>query len=166
MAIAADYIELIEKMVIVDALPCLAALINPSIGQRENIDCSVMVNQITKLPEEQFLQMQKMSMLQLIQNTEMLETVLNWSMQSDKQTFTEMYCDFSNTDLREKIKGVKCSTLVLLESNFRNFKPAIEEQFRDLEFADLHYANNGLHFIMYDEKEWYLDQLANFLTNP
>lgn len=164
MAIAADYPDLIEKIVVVDALPCLAALSDPNFKQQENIDCSAIINQITALPNEQFYQMQKMSMPQLIQNTEMLETVVNWSVESDRQTFAKIYCDFSNTDLREKIKGVKCPTLVLLEANFKNFKPVIEDQYKNLKSADLQYADKGLHFIMYDDKEWYFDQLANFLA--
>jgi pimeloyl-ACP methyl ester carboxylesterase len=165
MAIAADYPELIEKIVVVDALPCLAALMNPNFKQQENIDCTAAVNQITALTEEQFLEMQKMSMPRLIQNTEMLETVVNWSVQSDRRTFAKMYCDFSNTDLRERIAAIKCSTLVLLESNFKNFKPAIEDQYKNLKSSNIKYANKGLHFIMYDDKEWYFDQLANFLAN-
>lgn len=163
MAIAADYPKLIDKIVVVDALPCLAALSNPNFKQQESIDCSSIVNQIMGLPEEQFYQMQKMTMPQLITNTEMLDIVVNWSVESDRQTFAKMYCDFSNTDLRDKIKGIECPTLVLLESNFKNFKPAIESQYDNLESADLQYANKGLHFIMYDDKEWYFDQLAKFL---
>lgn len=165
MAIAADYPKLIDKIVVVDALPCLAALSNPNFKQQGNIDCSSIVNQITALPKEQFYQMQKMTIPQLMTNTEMLETVLNWSVESDRQTFAKMYCDFSNTDLREKIKAIKCPTLVLLESNFKNFKPAIEDQYKNLKSADLQYANKGLHFIMYDDKEWYFDQMANFLAD-
>lgn len=163
MAIAADYPELIEKIVVVDALPCLSALMNPNFKQQENNDCSATVEQITALTEEQFIQMQKISMPQLIQNTEMLETVVNWSVKSDRQTFAKMHCAFSNIDLREKITTIKCPALVLLESNFKNFRPAIEDQFKNLESANLQYANKGLHFIMYDDKEWYFDQLANFL---
>lgn len=164
MAIAADYSELVEKIIVVDALPCLAALAYPGFKQQENKDCSAMINQIIDLPEEQFHQMQKTSMPQLIQNTEMLETVVNWSVASDKETFAKMYCDFSNIDLRGKIKNIRCPTLVLLESNFRNYKQTIEEQYKNLEAADLQYAEKGLHFIMYDDKEWYFDQLSNFLT--
>lgn len=85
----------------------------------------------------------------------MLETVLNWSILSVRQAFAGIYCDFSNTDLREIIKGIECPTLVLLASDIRNFKSAIEEQFRNLEFADLQYVNKGVHFIMYDDEEWY-----------
>lgn len=164
MAIAADYPNLIEKIVVVDALPCLAALTNPNFKQQENIDCSTTINQITALSKEQFHQMQKMSMPQLIQSKEMIETVVNWSIQSNRQTFAQMYCDFSNTDLREKLKDIECPTLVLLESNFKNLEPVIEEQFKHLESADLKYANKGLHFIMYDDKEWYFDQLATFIA--
>ena len=165
MAIAADYAKLVEKIVVVDALPCLAALANPGFKQQENNDCSAMINQIIALPKDQFYQMQKASMPQLIQNTAMQETVVNWSVASDRQTFAKMYCDFSNTDLREKIGNIRCPTLVLLGSNFRNFKQTIEDQYKNLETADLKYAKKGLHFIMYDDKEWYFDQLANFLTS-
>ena len=165
MAIAADYSKLVEKIIIVDALPCLAALANPDFKQQENNDCSAMVNQIIALPKEQFYKMQKTSMPQLIENTEMLEIIVNWSIASDRQTFAKMYCDVLNTDLREKIKNIRCPTLVLLESNFRNFKQTIKDQYKNLETADLQYAKKGLHFIMYDDKEWYFDQLANFLTS-
>ena len=165
MALAADYPELIGKIIIVDSLPCLAALTNPNFKQQESINCSNVIQQITALSEEQFFKMQKMTIPQLIQNTEMIETVLNWSVQSDRQTFAEMYCDFSNTDLREKIATIKCPSLILLESYFKNFKSSIENQYKNIESANLQYANKGLHFIMYDDKEWYFNQLANFLDN-
>ncbi|MCX6146572.1 MAG: alpha/beta hydrolase, partial [Candidatus Kapabacteria bacterium] len=72
--------------------------------------------------------------------------------------------DFSNTDLREKIKNIKCPTLILLEEYFKNLKPAIEKQYINLNNANLQFANKGLHFIMYDDKEWYLNQLNNFIN--
>ena len=165
MAIAADYPKLVEKIVVVDALPCLAALTNPNFKQQETIDCMSSVNYFKTLTDNQFHQMQEMTMPRLIQNTEMRETVVNWSIESDRMTFAKMYCDFSNTDLREKITNIKCPTLVLLEANFKDIKSAIEEQFKMLKSADLQYANKGLHFIMYDDKEWYLNQLTNFLVS-
>jgi pimeloyl-ACP methyl ester carboxylesterase len=165
MAIAADYPDLIEKIVVVDALPCLVALTNPNFEQKENNDCSAIINQMTAFSEEQFYQMQKMSMFQLVQNKEMIDTIVSWSVQSDRMTFAQMYCDFSNTDLRDKIENINCPTLVLLESYFKNFKPAIEGQYKKLKSANLEYANKGLHFIMYDDKEWYFEKVATFLNN-
>ncbi|NRB47766.1 MAG: alpha/beta hydrolase [Saprospiraceae bacterium] len=164
MALAADYPTLIERIVVVDALPCLAALTNPNFKQDDQVDCSASVKQISGLPKEQFYQMQKMTISQLVQNAEMIELVTSWSVQSDRATFAKMYCDFLNTDLRDRIKTVKCPSLILLESSFKNIQSAIVEQYKKLESADLQYANKGLHFIMYDDKEWYFEQLSSFLN--
>jgi pimeloyl-ACP methyl ester carboxylesterase len=165
MAIAADYPKLVKKIVIVDALPCLTALTNPDFEQQKNLDCSTSINQLTAMSKNQFYQMQKMTIPKLTINQEMIETIIDWSVKSDRRTFARMYCDFSNTDLRDKIKNIQCPTLVLLESYFKNFKPAIEEQYKNLKTADLNFANKGLHFIMNDDKEWYFNQLANYLKN-
>lgn len=164
LALASDYPELIEKIIIVDALPCLPALMNPTFKTVEKQDCSAMLNQISSATNEQFYQMQKMSIQRLVEDTSKRELVIGWSMKSDRKTFAEMYCDFSNTDLREKIKNIKCPTLVLLEEYFKNVKPAIEEQYKNLKTANLQYSNKGLHFIMYDDKEWYFSQLNKFIT--
>ena len=165
LAIAADYPELIEKIVVVDALPCLSALMNPSFKSRENNNCSSMVNQMTAMTDSQFYDMQKQTMPRLLENTSKLEMVVDWSVKSDRKTFAEMYCDFSNIDLREKITTIKCPALILLESYFVNLKPAIEAQYKNLKTANLKYANKGLHFIMYDDTAWYLKQLNSFIKS-
>lgn len=165
LALAADYPELIEKIVVVDALPCLSALMDPSFKSKENNDCSVMVNQMMSMTDIQFYDMQKQTMPRLLENTSKLELVVDWSVKSDRKTFAEMYCDFSNTDLREKIAAIKCPSLILLESYFVNLKPAIEAQYKNLKAANLQYANKGLHFIMYDDTAWYLEQVNNFIKS-
>ena len=163
LAIAADYPELIDKIIVVDALPCLPALMNPTFKSKENNACTEIVNQMSSMPNDQFYQMQKMSIPYLLEDTSKQELVVSWSVKSDRKTFAEMYCDFSNTDLREKIETIKCPALILLEPYFKNVKPAIEEQYRNLKTANLQYANKGLHFIMYDDKEWYFTQVNNFI---
>ncbi|MGL3000824.1 alpha/beta fold hydrolase [Flavobacterium sp. RSSB_23] len=165
LALAADYPDLIGKIVVVDALPCLAALNNVSFKSKENNDCSPMVAQMTAMNETQFYEMQKQAMPRLLQDASKLEMVIDWSVKSDRKTFAQMYCDFFNTDLRERISTVKCPSLILLESNFINLKPAIEEQYKNLKTANFQYANKGLHFIMYDDKDWYLMQLNNFIKS-
>lgn len=165
LALAADYPELIGKIVVVDALPCLAALSNPSFKSKENNDCSSTVNQMTAMNETQFYEMQKQTMPRLLQDATKLELVVGWSVKSDRTTFGQMYCDFYNTDLRNRIAQIKCSSLILLESYFINLKPAIDEQYKNLKTADFKYANEGLHFIMYDDTAWYLEQLNHFLKS-
>lgn len=43
MALAAKYPELIDKIIVVDALPCLAALSNPSFQSSEKPKCKAMI---------------------------------------------------------------------------------------------------------------------------
>lgn len=164
LALAADHPQLVGKIIVVDALPCLSALMNPSFTSKENNDCSATINKMTAMTDDQFRQMQLKSIPQLLADTSMQETVIGWSQQSDRKTFAEMYCDFSNTDLREKIKNIHCPSLILLESYFTNFKPAMEDQYKNMKNVNLQYATKGLHFIMYDDKEWYFNQLNNFLS--
>ncbi len=163
MAIAADYPELIGRIVVVDALPCLSALFDPSFISQENNDCSEVVNQMSALSDEQFYQIQKSAIPGLLEDTTMLETVVGWGVKSDRKTFAEMYCDFSNTDLREKIRSIKCPTLILLEYQFVAINAAIEAQYRNVKKARLEYSTKGLHFIMFDDKEWFFNQLTGFI---
>lgn len=163
LAIAAEYPDLISRIIVVDAVPCLQALTNPDFKSKDENDCTAIVNQMTALSDEQFYQMQKITIPSLLENPIMQENVVSWSVKSDRKTFAEMYCDFWNTDLREKIKTIECPSLILLESYFINLKSSIEKQYKNLKTANLQYANKGLHFIMYDDKEWYFSQLDNFL---
>ena len=165
LAIAADYPELIGKIVVVDALPCLAALSNPSFKSKENNDCSAAVKQMTAMDEKQFYDVQKQTMPRLLEDKSKLEMVVDWSVKSDRKTFAQMYCDFFNVDLRDRISTIKCPSLILLESYFINLKPVIEGQYKNLKTANFQYANKGLHFIMYDDAAWYLAQLNTFLKS-
>jgi len=163
MALAADYPQLVSKIVVVDALPCLAALKNPAFQPNEQLDCSSMVERFKAVPDEQFYHMQKFSMPKLLADSSKVETAVQWSVESDRTTFASLFCDFSNTDLREKIAHIQCPALVLLEAPFVEMKPVIAEQFKKMKTAQLQYANKGLHFIMYDDKAWFDRQLATFI---
>jgi hypothetical protein len=123
-----------------------------------------MITQFSKIDNQQFYQMQKSSMRQLMNDTAHFEKVVQWSVKSDRKTFAGMYCDFSNTDLRQKISQIKCPSLILLESYFANQKPSIEEQYKNMPMARLQYAKKGLHFIMYDDKNWFDHQLNDFIN--
>jgi pimeloyl-ACP methyl ester carboxylesterase len=165
LAIASDYPELMSKIVVVDALPCLSALRDPSFKSQENNDCTPMINQISAMSEDEFYQMQKRNMAMLLADAAKQDEAISWSMKSDRKTFGEMYCDFSNTDLRDKIATIKCPSLILLEFGFSNYKEPIEAQYKNLKTASFQYSTKGLHFIMYDDKQWYMEQLTNFIKS-
>lgn len=166
LAIAADYPELLDKFVVVDGLPCLAALMNPSFKSDPDIDCSAMIQQLAAMSDEQFTQMQKAGIASMLSDPSKQELVLKWSMDSDRKTFASMYCDFSNTDLRDRLKWIQVPSLVLLQPTFKNMTSEIKEQYKNLNDMSLAFAGQGRHFMMYDDKTWYLEQLNNFVAKP
>lgn len=163
LAIAADFPQLVSKIIVVDALPCLSALQYPAFKSRENNDCTPMINQFTAISDDQFEQMQKSTVAALVADTSAQKKVIRWTIQSDRKTFAGLFCDFLNTDLRGKLKSIQCPALILLESSFSRLKPIIEEQYKDLKGAQLQYSSKALHFIMFDDEEWYQNQLTRFI---
>ncbi len=166
MALAADHPELISKIVVVDGLPCLPALINPEFKAVEKPDCTSHVHQFCSVTDSQFYHMQKISISQLVSDTSKQALILDWSLRSDRKTLAEMYCSFANTDLRRRIKHIQCPALILLAAPFRGIKLAVEEQFKYLPQADIQYSDKALHFIMYDDKAWYVSRLTDFIRKP
>ena len=161
--LAADYPQLVSKIIVVDALPCLPGISNPTFAAKQKPDCGQFATGFATMDDKSFYQMQKVSMASMVSDTGKLETIVQWSMHSDRSTMALIYCQLLNTDLRDKISSVKCPTLVMLEPSFKALQSSVEAQYKNLKGAQLHYADKGLHFIMYDDSTWYFGQLKNFI---
>lgn len=165
LAVAADNPRLVQKVVVVDALPCLMALTNPAFTPATPPDCSAIVRRFTEMNDEQFARMQRMSAAGLTTDTSKLDVIVEWGLRSDRKTYAQLYCDYSNTDIRQRIKHITAPVLVLLEPQFRNVQAEIEEQYKNLSGVQLAYAGKGLHFIMYDDREWLMNRIHAFLND-
>lgn len=163
LKLASDYPELIQEIIIVDALPSLAALQNPDFTPDASIDCSSFGENYTQMDDEQFLAMQKMTMYSMSSEQDRHEQLIEWSIASDRFTLGSIYCQLSNLDLREDLQHVNCPSLILMEAPFKSIDAQIQDQYKALKNADIRYSNKGLHFIMYDDTEWYLEQIKDFL---
>ena len=116
------------------------------------------------MPKENFQQAQTSSMVYYTESKDRIPQIIQWSMDSDRETIGKMVCELSNTDLREEIQHIEVPTLVLLESVFSFSKDKIEQQYAKLPKKELRYANKGLHFVMYDDFDWYIKQLKEFIS--
>lgn len=163
LALAADYPDLVQKIVVVDALPYLAAVQNPAAKPLPDSVRAAIIRQISVLPDEQFQQMQVRSVKSLVADSSRYNTLLQWSMSTDRNTFACMFTDFINTDLRPALSRITCPALILLEAPFKNRQAAIADQYSNLKNATIVYAEKGLHFIMYDDFNWYQQQLTTFI---
>ena len=163
MKIAAKEPKLLQKIVVVDALPTLAALSNGDFKADPNRDCTPIIKEFVDMSKEKFEQTQRSSMVYYTENKEKIPQIVQWSVDSDRETIAKMVCELSNTDLREEIQQIQVPTLVLLESVFSFSKNKIEQQYAKLPKKELKYANKGLHFVMYDDYDWYIQQLKEFI---
>ena len=163
LLLAARYPDLIGRIVVVDALPCLSAIMNPGFKSTPNPDCSAFAARFTTLNDSAFYQMEQRSIGALMTDTVHKKEAVNWGIRSDKETLGRIFCQFSNLDMRDSLGRITCPALVLLEAPFANMKPAVEAQYHGLHTGTLVYATKGLHFIMFDDPQWYNDQLARFI---
>ena len=165
--IASTHASLVKSLIVVDALPCLAAIYNPNF-QARNISDDEFAEagaRLLGMADEQFRRQAYISATSLTTDSLRYDDLVKWSLSSDRRTYARMYYDYSNVDLRPVLKNISVPALVLLEHPFKKMAPMIEEQFGSLPNFSLEYANKGLHFIMFDDWEWYIQQIMDFLNN-
>jgi pimeloyl-ACP methyl ester carboxylesterase len=163
--LAADYPKLISKIVDIDAIPCYAALWDANFQSKKNLDCSENIKGMEAMSEQELHKTQRANMELMIADTSKIETVVHWNLLSDRKTMGETFCEFLNTDLRDTIARAICPSLILLEPSFKPSNAAIMGQFKKMRPPKIVYATKGLHFIMYDDKDWYLNQLKAFVKS-
>ncbi|HEX8279126.1 MAG TPA: alpha/beta hydrolase [Segetibacter sp.] len=163
LELASEAPGIISKIVVVDAFPCLPAVLDPAFKASENFDDKPIVDQFVKMEDGQFYNMQKAGFKQMLADTSRLSMLLDWSMKSDRKTIGKGYAYFMNTDLRSKLSAIQCSSLILLQPAFKAREDVVKQQYQLLGKADVKFATKGLHFMMYDDKEWYLNTIKSFL---
>jgi pimeloyl-ACP methyl ester carboxylesterase len=159
LELAAMRPAMFRKVVIVDAFPCLPALYNPAFKAQPAMDLAPFVNQFTLMRSEQLAGMYK----QMIADTSKAAMVTQWALRSDRKTMGQMYGTLMNKDLRTQLAAITCPVLVMLQPAMKVKDAEIKDSYKLLHQATITYATRGLHFIMYDDKEWYLHTLQSFL---
>lgn len=165
LTLAARLPELLDKVVIVEALPFLAGLRNP-MAQGGAIECEAMQERLMAMPREAFRKQQEQTVASMVQDTSYRNRVLQWSMLSDRGTFARVYCDFLNQDLRPLLPKIEAEVLVVMQPSFKLQETAVREQYKSLESYRLQFAPQGLHFLMYDAAQWFRQQLQSFISHP
>lgn len=165
--IASSNADLVKCVVVVDALPCLAAIYDPNF-QTKKISAEEFKKAgagLLEMSDEQFRRQAYISAISLTTDTLRYNDLVKWSLSSDRKTYAKMYYDYSNVDLRPAIRHISVPTLVLLEHPFKKIVPMVKQQFGSKPNVKVEYAEKGLHFIMFDDWEWYIQHIFDFLNN-
>ena len=171
LQLAAEHSQLLEKLVIVDALPFLVAANNPAMTEEmaRSYPVESMVQQYVSMSDSAFKSMQAQVIKSMLSNKEKYETVLGWSIQSDRATMAYTMNELMTNDLRDDIASIEVPVLVLgawdpgFPFSQEQQKETYAEQYKDIKTLDLVMADNARHFIMYDDPSWFMSQLRRFI---
>lgn len=117
--------ERLKGIVVVDALPCLAAVLNPNFKSKAftGRDFAEAEGRILNIPDSLFQRQAQLSAAALAATPSRTADLVAWSMASDRRTYARMYLDYTNVDMREEMKHIRVPGLVLLEQPFNPNRP-------------------------------------------
>lgn len=166
MWLAAKDPQLTGPLVIVDSLPNIAGVMGP-------IDPKKMRESMVSVTAEQNEQYLRSSPMYrgMMSKKEHQDLALAWGLKSDRLAVANAMYEMMTTDLQEDLKRIRVRSLVLgTWIGMKDFttRDVVEKNFR-AQYAGL--ANHRFvlsetakHFIMYDERDWFFEQVDQFLA--
>jgi pimeloyl-ACP methyl ester carboxylesterase len=165
MDIAAALPGKVQKLILVDALPAMRALMMPGVSAEMIQYNSPYNNQVLKQDEQAFRKNAVMMAGGMTADKEKLDAIINWIVRADRKTYVYGYTDLLKLDLREDLKKINAKTLIL-GATFPTkevAKATLENQYTLLKNKRIEMANDSKHFIMFDQPAWFYAQVNTFL---
>ena len=151
-----------QKLVIVDALASTGALMFPNYNPDDMVYDSPYNNQLLAMGEEDFSKMATGMASGMTMNKEKQGQIIEWMKKADRKTYVYGYTDYLKVDLREEVGKIKIPVTILAATQPYGEEMArqtYQEQYKNLSDFELKFANGASHFIMYDQPEWFLNEL-------
>jgi len=175
LQIAIDLQEKINKLIVVDALPFWAKALNPSASEEELNAVSIEESIVPYLnmSDDNFKSQQEFTINTMLKNEEYKETVVQWSVDSDRKAFATAFQELFRKDLRDDIEKITAKTLILgaydgvpayaPNHTYEVAKNTYVKQYEKLKNIEIKVIKNSKHFIMYDQKEVFLKEIDTFI---
>jgi len=157
--------EMFKQIVVVDALPCSAALMIPNYkGEKlpyENPRNKMMLD----MNQEAFAKMNTQMTNFMCKNKEKQKVIVDWMNLVDRKTYVYGYVDMLNLDLREEIAKITIPVTILAATNpdLTTVEKTYKAQYEKLPSVKIHYAENAAHFVMYDQPEWFMQKVKEII---
>ncbi len=164
--IAGDLPHRVNKIIFVDALPCMREFMMPGVAAASLHYKSPYNNRILAMEEAAFQSLAKMMATGMTVNKEKLTQITNWILQADRTTYVYGYTDLMKTDVRPQLSNIQADALVLVAPTFGAIgRENMEKQYANLPHKSVVLAPNGKHFIMFDSKTWFYEQINRFIQS-
>ncbi|MGA8025698.1 MAG: alpha/beta hydrolase [Bryobacteraceae bacterium] len=175
LSLAASYPNLPGKIISVDGLPYLAALINPAITPEgaQNMSAGIRKS-IETGSEQQYQAMQRETIASMITSPANIDRELKVDLKSDRNTVAEAMSEMMTTDLRNDISKITEPALVLgswiaykdYGATHDSSLALYSKQFEKLPGTKIVMNDTSKHFIQLDAPEWFYAQVDGFIGNP
>lgn len=161
-----------KKLVLIDSYPFSMVIFNPAftteIGAKQ---AEMFRTQVGSLNDNDYSAMWAQRTKDMVTDSTMQKSIYNTIINSERNYIIEAQRLLLTTDLRERIKEVKCPVLVLCSAYiFKRvnltedvIKQRVSEQFKDVKDCSIQINDKAKHFIMLDSKDWFIEILKKFI---
>lgn len=156
----------VKGLILVDAIPCMRELMMPGVSANGLQYDSPYNNQMLAMSVDQFKQVAVGMASNMTNDQSKIEMLANWSIAADRETYVYGYTDLLKLDLRPTLSNISTNTLILgatfpsKEITHNTF----EKQYTNLENKTIRLADNSKHFIMFDQPQWFYEQINSYLA--
>jgi pimeloyl-ACP methyl ester carboxylesterase len=130
-----------------------------------------MKDMIVGLSAEQYRTQQEASVATMTSNTDKAPLIVKWSTESDRNMIAQAMVELMTTDYRAELAEVNTPLLVLgawfAGKNYgmteESVQKTFETQYELASNVQIEMAPTAHHFIMWDNPEWFMEQVTQFL---
>jgi pimeloyl-ACP methyl ester carboxylesterase len=158
----------ISKLILVDALPAAGALMIPNFDPENLAYESPYNDQLLSMNEVEFEKMAQGMAQGMSVHPETQERIKDWILLADRETYVYGYTDYLKLDMREALKNISVPVTVIAADKPYGKEMAAQtykNQYANLAQYDLMMADNAAHFVMFDQPEWFMQQILNILAS-
>jgi pimeloyl-ACP methyl ester carboxylesterase len=167
-----DYPDQVKKAIIVDSYPFYSAAMNPVATVEVMKPMAEQMKQmINSSSVGDFEKQQTAGMPIMTASPDRIPTAVKWSVASDRNTFSQAMYELMLTDYRQNLSAVKTPLLVLgawysgkeYGMTAESVKGNFTSQYQLAENVQIEMAPTAHHFIMWDNPEWFMEKITDFL---
>ncbi len=165
--VAAAMPERVRQLIIVNAIPCMRALMMPGVDAKYIRYDSPQVVRMLRMSEDSLRQTVVMTAQNMTMQPERVDTLVRWMMQADRETYVYGYTDLLKMDLRPQLDQITAETLILGASSpdEKVVRENYAKQYANLANKSIRIAPDSRHFIMFNQPKWLYEQINAALAD-
>lgn len=170
---ASEMKDRLEKVVVVDAMPFYALVMNPNAkAGYDEAKAQAAYERYGKMDSAAFKVNQSFMARFMCLDSTRWDKIVAWGMHSDRRTMAYTMTEMMSNDLRETVANIKVPVLVMdawaPNPQYPAFTQehalkAYQDQYKACKTCTVHITDYSKHFIMYDEPQWFYKELDTFI---